>query len=287
MREIPKESDRSMQDEIANEPTAEQRRAASANGRRTLLIGLVGIFLTPAVAAVIQYTQWYFQNSTTQSQAYAQKLMDAERLINDIVYKRYWRTKVMFGLVGSRPSETASSSNDAMTAAEREFKESEINFRDQESFLRALLAIYVDLPRNKDVSNKREKINQTNPDCIKPNAFADTRSLDQNSASDVLQLVEHCHFLITEGIHRIRYLKQNPVKETSAKVELQDETNKGKVRLDQLWYIQDILMCLITETVADVGGLRVARDCDKDYRGQTEAFDKQNKEFGFEQAAAK
>jgi len=276
-----------MSEKTAQDPEEAKRRASPPAWRKTLLIGVVGVVVTPAIAAIIQYTQWYFQNRTTQSEAYAVKLVDAERLINDIIYKRYWRTKEMFDSISAKQNEANAALGEGAAAVENNFRETELNFRDQESFLRSLLAIYVDLPQKKDVSNKREIINEKNPDCIKANAFEGAAPLDKSSASDVLQVVEHCHFLVTEGINRIKYLKQNQAKDPKAQEKIKEEINRVKVRLDQLWYIQDILMCLMTENIANAGGVGIALDCDKDYQGQREAFSRRNKELGFEEAESK
>jgi hypothetical protein len=46
-------------------------------------------------------------------------------------------------------------------------------------------------------------------------------------------------------------------------------------------------MCLMTENTANAGGVGIALDCDKDYQDQREAFSRQNKELGFEEAQIK
>jgi hypothetical protein len=256
------------------QPAPTNHQLAELKDKAVWVKGGVGVALfTAIVTAVFQFGQWFYQDLSRKKEQDIANILDVQKSLNEFVYPRFWRSKrVIEAMEESRQ-------NTDVLGILAEFDGLEAKWLDNEAYLRARLQFYVDSPAGRQAQFKRDSISRENPECVNPDAF-DRTGVNRDNASDVLQLLSHCQFLAGVSIKKLRKLDECRQLTALGEQKKDFEQKLAKFRLDQAWYLQDILQCAVAKQAETSRGTllsslehRVSElagwartDCDQAYR---------------------
>jgi hypothetical protein len=211
----------------------------TGNSGKSFWSSLIPLVLSTGIlGALFQQMQWSYQNAVTTKDQDATKLLDVEKTLSELIESRYFMTKSLLDELKRNQK-----SSDLMSE-EKEFEESERKWLDNEPNLRGEIEYYVDAPSGKSTGSKRAVIQEKNPECT-AFAFPKDQNLDPSSASDVLQVSTHCQELVVSDIRQAFEAKKGA---RAAPVDFK----VNETRLDHLWWINDMLRCIVVQRAIDV-----------------------------------
>ncbi len=211
---------------------------------KLLSSGLLVVLITN----VFQYQERVYQDRVSQNDQDAKTLLNIDDKLNNVIVPRFFRTKRFVQALVLNVTEKE------LNSAERDFNEIEREWFDQEAGLRANLEFYVDTPSNKNTGDKRQEIFHNNQNCTEPFAFAEGMGVDATVASDVLQVVSNCHSLVASSIKTLLDSRtlQPKLSPAQKKEVIESESKLDDHRLDQVWWINDVLRCIVMQRAIEV-----------------------------------
>jgi hypothetical protein len=198
------------------------------------VLGATGV-VGSMVGAYFQQRAWNNEKAITKRQDDAAKVFDLEQKVSEFVDK-WWAAADRIEYV------TQSHAN--KEEWERAWGEYRKNFEEgQLNKWAAQIAFFVDEPFKRKTDDKRKEISDT-INCLsytlEPTAHS---TIDSQSATHLLQIIEHCHDLSKQDIEKASAGKHPP----ASCVENEQNICHFHWRKSHIWWLSKVLRCIIFE----------------------------------------
>lgn len=198
------------------------------------VLGATGV-VGSMVGAYFQQRAWNNEKAITKRQDDAAKAFDLEQKVSEFVDK-WW--------AAADKLEFATQSHASKEEWERAWGEYRKNFEDgQLNKFAGQIAFFVDDPFKRKTDDKRKEI-YNNIDCLTYTLESTVQNtIDPQSATHLLQIIEHCHDLAKQDMERASAEKHPP----ASCVENEQNVCHFHWRKTQIWWLNKVLRCTIFE----------------------------------------
>ena len=234
--------------------------------------------------AYFQQRQWDHEKSVTKIQDDANRLLELEQQVGELIDQR----GAAAGAIGIAINSHVSS--EGWEHALGQYNKDYEDLARQLNKLAGRIAFFVDSPFIRETDGKpilmedrREEISG-NKDEIHINCltytleFAKEKNIDPQSATHLLQIIDHCHELAKDDIAPLGGEKDSPVSCEQG----QDRICDFNTRNGHIWWLNNVLRCTILDRAVTIRNVKTtwnlipqipsnyvlpedARDCIKDY----------------------